>query len=133
MTRTIAEQEAEINAVQRSMRNIAPARISLQTMRGMSDDELLKFISGEDGRDGTVYLPMQQTVMAELMQRQMARSRKPHRATFALLIVSVVLAAVGVAVTLLGLPDDRRPFARQQQPAATNATSVASPPPIPSR
>ncbi|MFC2998243.1 hypothetical protein ACFODO_23920 [Acinetobacter sichuanensis] len=52
-------------------------RLTMEEIKQLSDDELLKLLSGE-GRDGAISAPLLQAISYELTSRQIQRASKPH-------------------------------------------------------
>ncbi|WP_081408652.1 hypothetical protein [Acinetobacter larvae] len=76
--------------------------LTIETIKKLSDDELLKLLSGES-RDGLISAPLLQAISYELTSRQIQRSSKPHwtvTPTFIVGCIASLLAAISILVTI---------------------------------
>ena len=83
------------------MPSVQVRRFTAAEVKIMSDEDLLKILSGENLAHGMLPAPTQQLISAELLSRSLARASKPHWSivpSFALLIVSVILSIIAIAL-----------------------------------
>lgn len=74
-------------------------RLTMEEIKQLSDDELLKLLSGEGG-DGVISAPLLQAISYELTSRQIQRASKPHWNVYAILALTFIAAAASVFAIL---------------------------------
>ncbi|AMW78621.1 hypothetical protein AMD27_06800 [Acinetobacter sp. TGL-Y2] len=76
--------------------------LTIEEIKSKSDEELLKYLSGEDS-PGLIPASLLQAISYELTSRQIRESSKPHwtvTPTFIVGCIASVLAAISILVTI---------------------------------
>lgn len=73
--------------------------LSITQIKELTDDELLKLLSGE-GHKGAIRDSTIQLISNELLTRQIKRSSKPHWNVYAILVLTFIAAAASVIAVL---------------------------------
>ncbi|WP_312317123.1 hypothetical protein [Acinetobacter variabilis] len=76
--------------------------LTLDEIKSKSDEELLRYLSGENS-PGIIPAPLLQAISYELTSRQIQRASKPHwtvTPTFIFVCVSTLLTAVSIMLTI---------------------------------
>jgi hypothetical protein len=98
--------------------------LTVAQVKAMSDEELLKLLSGESDLDGIIPQPLQQLITSELLARGLAKASKPHWSvvpSFWMLIATVLLTLVGAVAAILALPQAQKMI----QPSRTASTPAS--------
>src|SRR6218665_1242878 len=103
-------------------------RLSLAQLREMSDDELLKLLTGESELKGLLRAATAQSIQAVLHERALQRATKPRWTevpSFWLLVVAVLLAALGAPGAVKSWFQPAAPAAPAPAPAASAPDAAA--------
>ncbi|WP_180007944.1 hypothetical protein [Acinetobacter sp. YH16057] len=76
--------------------------LTLDEIKSKSDEELLRYLSGENS-PGIIPAPLLQAISYELTSRQIQRASKPHwtvTPTFIVGCIASILAAISILVTI---------------------------------
>ncbi|OQW73809.1 MAG: hypothetical protein BVN35_11565 [Proteobacteria bacterium ST_bin11] len=88
--------------------------LNLEQITSMSDDELLKTLSGEAACEyDAISSPLQTIINAELQRRLLIKTSKPHWSvtpSFGLLIIAVLISILALFVSIIALPQERVTF-----------------------
>jgi len=84
--------------------------LTIEQIKSMSDDELLKTLSGEALGEYAISIPLQMLINAELQSRILIRTSKPHWSvipSFWLLVTAVSITMLALIVSIIALPQER--------------------------
>lgn len=73
--------------------------LSLKEIKKLSDEDLLRLLSGE-GHDGHILGRTVQLISNEILSRQIKESSKPHWTAYAVLLLTFIAAVTGVVAIL---------------------------------
>ena len=73
--------------------------LSLKEIKKLSDEDLLRLLSGE-GHDGHILGRTIQLISNEILSRQIKESSKPHWSAYAVLLLTFIAAVTGVVAIL---------------------------------
>jgi hypothetical protein len=109
------------------MSYMTPRRISVATVKAMSDVELLAALNDEDGREGMMTMQFVQIITTELQARSIERASQPHWSTvpsFWLLVTTVVLSISALIVAVIALPQVQQYFSPTALKSQTSVVSI---------
>ena len=107
-----------------------PKRTSANSLKAMSDDELLDALSGNDGSKGMVTMQYLQAISAELQRRAIEKASHPHWSvtpSFWLLVTSVLLSLTAIVLAALALPPVQKHVFQDQQVTQQSAPAANTP------